>query len=577
MNITVEQKQPKFYNITGFGLIDSMVALVFLGFIILTIVQFNHSNNDKKEAKVLAMQTEIYAQTFAKYMNNNYDEIQQKLAKNSIVLNPQIIQASGKWPQNLSLKNIYGQTPCVAIVKNTNTSDLEAIMYYIGGRDLPINKTDIINHASVILGSKGGVLANEEIKGNSGWKINKGSEILNIATQCNGKLANNSLAVNIDLLSDWNQNLQPVVSIMRGPDPAKGGQETLPGHISNANTSKANIYLPEGKGVVFSNADPQQPIKLGMIYSGSSGGTGTPTIGLGDKKISTLVADTIQPDMIVKAGQACTKDEIGKTVVDLGTDSKANNVLARNTLVCTHNEMLCVNKDNTHTCYLPSISNQIIFKNYKEGIQDFQGKFICPSYAPFATNVITSNSSNKIDVYLAIGGYGDIRFNNLWCRVANEEWDCANYRSVTAMLFSTPLYVKNPLVPDMSIDNADIVSPGDYIVGKLNNYTVNIGYQLKTAPPVDTQKVFTNMLTKLGCNSLTNPLKVISFTDTKTGVNYDYIKGMPGAQSLRKDLNNIQCNSIGMMGLFAAFKSGVSAQSIIKQITCSNMPIYNAN
>jgi hypothetical protein len=365
-----------------------MLALALLAGLVITYI---HSNGVvyQKNARILALQTTNYATVFAKYMHNNKNALINQAATTAVFLSPQSIKAS--WPPDLAMVNLYRQTPCLAIVMNPNSQNLEAVMYYVGvNSNITQKSLQIVRDGSILLGGKGGILINGVISGNSGWSINSSSPFLSRASQCGGALINNSLAVNIDLFLDWNQDLEPVDSILRGIDTTTG-LLSLPGHIKNANTLKANLYFAPNKGVILDNSNPSNPTKLSILYNGS--GTGTPTIGLGNSSVSTLIGDTFQPTRQFQAGEMCNQDEVGKIVADSGMNNTEAQYLSRSTLVCTQNNMLC---GDGGYCYLSSIANNIVFQNNTSGVQDSSGNFYCPTEVPFAISTLPNAVSTPI-------------------------------------------------------------------------------------------------------------------------------------------------------------------------------------
>jgi hypothetical protein len=383
-------------NQYGFGLMDSLIALSLLAALMTGIVFYNSNANKNKEAQQLAAQTNAFAKIFAWYMNNEYENLKQMQLGSIVTLSPQNVIG---WPVDIAQSNMYKQIPCVSIVKNPSTGDLEAIMFYVGSKDISQSKFQIIRDASLLLGNKGGLFNNGKIKGNSGWSINRSSIFLNSAGQCGGSIPKTTVAVNIDLMPEWNQNLQPDVSINKTQDKHNDAL-SLPGHIQNSNTPKSNMYFAKNKGIILDNSNVINPVKLVMNDDGEY--THSPSISLGNNDVTTLTADTIQPKQQMRSGAACLPNEIGKTVLDQGVQDPALvKVLARSTLVCSENVILC---DNGYkTCYLPTQSNTITYQNNTAGIQNHAGIFLCPTVTPFIVNATSSNGGSYIQG--AINGY----------------------------------------------------------------------------------------------------------------------------------------------------------------------------
>lgn len=478
---------------SGFGVIDSLLALALFATIMVGILAFDNKNLEQKDARILANQTSVYAEIFARFMNNKFKDLNSHEAGQVIIITPDTIKNSGLWPQELIPKNIYQQTPCVSLIKNVATHDMEGIMYYVGGRDTSSkHHSEIVRSASVILGSKGGVFHNGTINGNSGWRLSEDSEFLTqAANKCGAPITNNSLVVNLDLLPNWNQNLQPMTAIMRGVDLAYSGNNGLPGHVSNANTPKSNLYFSGNHGVILDNTNPTNPVKLAIQYSGT--GTLHATLGLGSGTPTTLIADTLQPSILARAGDPCNYDEVGQVVVDNGLANDTNNVLARSTLVCTVNQLLC---GDTIQCYLPSIANRVILQNNSIGLATAPNQFICPKNIPFASNAsivggqasgyyYMTNLGNQIGCTYATATDG----NGYWRPDINNPYSCiipfisggcnggcGGYDGQEIRSFGQYKATGNPTYQDFT--SASVGTSLVPLIGSLNNYRVNIGYMV---------------------------------------------------------------------------------------------------
>lgn len=380
-------------KITGAAVLDSLMALALLGSMLTCWVMFNQVNHNRKIAKKLAAETITYARIYAKYMNDNYSTLRNTAQSGTnVVLSPSSI--SGKWSTDLATSNLFRQTPCVSIVANKKTGYLESILYYAGGNTTFSNKEALIlRQALVTLGGAGGLFANGIIRGNSGWSIDRASDFLATSNQCgNGELANNSLAINMDLLPEWNRETMPSTAIAKEIDGggSHDGIRKMPGHLLNANTSKSDVTLLSGNGVIVDNHDEKNPIKLKMGYAE---GTNTATIGLYSNNQNTntkTLADTLEPIQTGVAGDSCDIQEVGKIIADRGNSVTAE-YLNRSTLVCSQNSMMCASVNLSNTCYLPTEANRIIFANSTKGIQSSSGNFVCPKETPFASSAITSS------------------------------------------------------------------------------------------------------------------------------------------------------------------------------------------
>ncbi len=555
------------YRLKGFGIIDSVIALSILSSVILGIIYFNKANFQRKQAKELAEQTQTYAQVFTEYMNYNRSTILASITQGPYTLSPQTLGSS--WPSNLATENLYGQTPCVGVSANPVTGGVEAIMYYTESPRfvMKISPT-ITNNASTLLGNKGGVLKNGSIQGNSGWSINNGSAFFAGIQQCSNELSDNSVAVNLDLMSNWNQDLQPATSINKEVDNGNPQDiRTFPGHILNSNTSRANINFANSSGVIFDNSNSNNPIKLSIQDNGIT--TGSPTLAMGNV-ITSVNADTIQATQQKKAGDSCQISEIGKTVTDMGSPfPDAAKVLARNTLVCTKNDMLCA---TSHTCYLPATPNSVIYQNTEQGIQDQNGNFICPAAVPFASNPITggggsngyyyaTNAGDKIGCNYAENTDGGCfrpgQSVNICPLPLTYSSGCGGYSGPAVLNFGAQ-GASGPLNP-MKFTNSGGEVQINPLIGHLSSYQTTVGYQINVTP------------INLNCSSIcAQLLPVNSWIQAVARPNFDYTSTFK--------LNNscgcwIYSNNMAQALAIAVLQA---PQAILKSVTCSNMPIYTS-
>ncbi|MBP9742420.1 MAG: prepilin-type N-terminal cleavage/methylation domain-containing protein [Burkholderiales bacterium] len=558
----------------GFNLVETMLALALLTTFLAALAMFSASNMRKKEAKVLASQTEAFALEFAQYMHANREQITSDANSKPVTLSSQLLKSD--WPANIAAKNLFNQTPCVTIIKNLATNNLEAILYYVGGNDITTaNQLEIVHSSSVFLGSKGGTLANGEILGNSGWQVTNNSEFLSGATQCGGTISKNSVAINLDLLPNWNLDLQPPSSLFRGVD-TQSGLLSLPGHVKNANTSKANIYFNNSNGIVLDNSNPDNKTRLSVLYSGQ--GTKTPTIGFGDKTSTALIGDTFKTNSQFQSGELCNSDEVGKVVTDQGLNNRTNSYLTRSTLVCTQNDMLC---GQGNYCYLPSVQNNIVFQNNLVGIQGSSGRFICPAEVPYATHVVMGTAGGNIYVF----------FNQSSTKVANSIKTQQEYPSGGSVwqTFTCPLcnqalltdflnsQDKNKLLGlDLATISGTMVSTVSFgvptalpISGSIGEYSAVIGYSV---PLVESAMMCTTACTALGG---------IIGHDWQVLGTHRFERVVESMNIVNSSLGCV-CERTDFSGKYADNYTGIAAvignfTPLITAVTCSNAAVYSAN
>lgn len=565
----------------GFNLIESMLALALLAGFMVIVVTFSSANMRKKDARILASQTEAFALNFTKYMRENRNAITDQAAQHSpVILSPQVLGAN--WSSDLATANMFQQTPCVAIVNNLLTNNLEAVLYYVGGNASKMklaDQLDIIHSSAIFLGGKGGVLVDGAILGNSGWQINNDSQFLLGANQCganlnggNAGLSENSVAINLDLMPDWNLNLQPVGALLRGVD-NESGLLSLPGHSKNANTSKANIYFSANTGVIFDNSDSNQPIKLSVLYNGQ--GSKTPTIGFGSTVPTVLIGDTFKSTVQFKSGEFCTADEVGKIVADQGLDNLTNLYLARSNLVCTQNDMRC---GIGNYCYLPVVANNIVFENNLIGVQDNYGKFVCPQEVPYALNASVGTPGGNVYVFLNLGSSNVPNSINTYQGyiAGGSGWQIFNCSGCSEMLqtdFSTSrnnnelLGLDLATISGVAVDTVSLAKPSiTPITGTSGEYSTVIGYSIS----VESSSICAN-----ACASLTKNLghswQVLGTQRMlRIHESIEIDNSVLGCACERTDFGGNADNYAGIAAIIGGIKP------IITAVTCSNAMVYSA-
>jgi type II secretory pathway pseudopilin PulG len=562
-------KKTPLNKISGFGLIESLITLALFAVVIAGIVMLYTSIQRKNEARELSAQTEAFAHIFAKYMHDNYDELSRRWQSAPLTLNPYVLGVD--WSVDTAKQNFYRQTPCVTIVKNPNTGAEEALMYYVGGLN-SVNQ-EVIRAAVTQLGRSGGLLLNGNLFGNSGWSAMSGSDFLNNAAKCGGSIANNSLAIKLDLLEIWNHSLQPGVAINRGLDIGVADKvQTLPGYMLNTNTAKSNIYFANGKEVILDNYR-NRSLKLGIQYNGH--GTGAATLGLGTNSAS-LIADTIQPNLLGRAGDPCIYQEIGKIIADRGQPSgdALAQVLSRNTLVCTRNQMLCAHANSI--CYLSSVANKITFRNQIHGIQNARGEFICPTSIPFLLSAepgISNGGINRIGVYITKSyGFNELKPANIRCHPPRG----MSGQPTSFFCFFPQSNILEPSIPDSIVDpvNPDTfvllnrnIEPelGIVIPRSLNGFTTNVGYKINPLAPINLKSILISAFDQIGKPSNCSAIREVG-NFIKNGVYYNYLHCISFQEPLKGMIIAVRSDDPSLHGI-----------AIIKQATCSNSPIYVQN
>ena len=408
-------------------------------------------------------------------------------------------RCTSSWKANTSTVNLYNQTPCITLRKNPNSNDIEALMFYtVAGVDKSLLKLSTIRKASLYLGSSGGIVDNNDINGNAGWSTTTSSNFFTNISKCGGVIPKHSLVVNIDMLPEWNQDLQQEQMIHKVDD-----EDKPLGNVANANTVKSNIYLNKSTGAVLDNLNTSNPTKLMILDNGQR--TGSPMLSLGSRS-TNLAINTIQASKTIIAGTVCDPSEIGKTSVNGGapTSSNLNQYLSKNTLVCSLNTALCTNGSNT--CYLPSTANKITFRNLNGGIQNNSGTFLCPSTIPYldAKSVPIPTVTKNLNMYTENSQSGTFNLFSIQ--------GCSVGKACTSIDF------KYNSVAPTGFDSEVFSVPVTYKYGYISNYSAIRGFNsVGNNPTIN----YNNILDKSG-QCFGNWSSYGNFTSTYDNVSYHY-------------------------------------------------------
>lgn len=576
----------------GFGLLDSIIALSFFAAITLGILLFNSYDSDIKSARQLALQTEVFATVFAKYISNVYAYTyinSESLANTPQVFSPMTLQSVNAWSKNLAPRNMYQQIPCVVVKRNAYNDKLEALMYYVKSDTSDYNNyfrgnSSIMRIAVNYLGGKGGLFVNNNIIGNAGWNIKTDADLFSQLQQCGGTIVDNSPVVNLDLMPSWNNKAYFPLSILRGQDSANAGILAMPGHRQNGNTLKTNLYFDSGSGIITSGVNGEKFVKLAVNNQANSSDLAL----YGDNTVSTIISDTIRPQQSLPVGYRCSFEDLGKEAVALKEVEPLKGVepnsitVPQGDLVCTQNDILC---GAGNYCYLPTVSSNVLFQNLKQGIQDQEGKFICPKSVPFATSITTRLGG--VNDYFTIVNASGIAPNAIAAVVAKRGLVAVMESYINCSFGCSPAIVSDGKA-GLAINEAqllqidlanirgaaagkvgiDAVAKYDPIVSNIDGYNkVIYGYQLRLADDNLCAEVCPNLTHVVGYNWQ----QLGTRRQLRLGDGYTVVKSNPqlGCACERSDFSGL--NEDHYNGIIVVLGR---PQQFILAVNCSNLPLY---
>ena len=288
-------KIKKIQKNSGFGLLDSLVALVIFGTVLMLYVRQTEDINISKKAKTYATKSISDAKEFAKqlqtfvplaqsqyldvvgvvYKNETYYEKYKNSLRSSpnkvITLTPQ------NWDSKYSTANMFGEKACLALAYKASSDTMYGIMFYVDDNEKNYkDKSKLIQRALLSLQGKGAAYVDSSVAqainqnryGNNtisptSWSPNNLNTLVAGSSICGGKIAKNSIIINMDLLPEFNQRLIAVSGLVKSTSQNNTNQTYLPNHLFNANTLKSNLTVENS---VILDKNPDNSITMNIAY-----------------------------------------------------------------------------------------------------------------------------------------------------------------------------------------------------------------------------------------------------------------------------------------------------------------------
>lgn len=383
-------------NNRGFTITEIVIVLAIMGVLTPFVMSQMGYFEDKNTATIYADQTKGYAKSFMRMIQSNYGSYYQYAQTNPNTI--QVIKysdlaASGMLPAGLATKNALNQTPCVAMQFNAQTKQLQSVMFYVDNGKVPSKLDKLFGHrAASIGGGEFGVVQpdNTVLGSGKGWVLDSTSELLKGASGCDySHIAPYGLVVNLTMLSDYPNNLDPTQYLSRVKDSAND-----PNSQTNANTMQTDIVMDSKdaannskySGVYLNyNTTPNQRV---LIANGRSA-----QLSQNNKDTMNAIG-TESANAVVVSGDAYTNSLVaqGTTTsftpclpVDSGKMKKQadQGAIVTNQLQCTYNPLQC--KNASQYCYLPIMDVATRYHINQAQFTCPQG-YVDPSVSATATN-----------------------------------------------------------------------------------------------------------------------------------------------------------------------------------------------
>lgn len=426
----------------GFSLIESVLALALLGSSFYMFYRNADNVETQKKANSLNKQTSFYANEWAnnlmlknilfsqnqnnnKYLNtgpeySNYDRLLFDLLRtqSGYIVEPIEKQPYGTNQFYTASDSMFRQIPCVLVYNNgtfNGNTEMGAILFYVSPTNSNFYKQkNIAFIASNKTPQTTGFYTTDTNYGvnglvsASGWSPNQ--KLLNImktgAGTCGGQLANNSIYYNLNMITTFNDKQLAINGIKKSSDSSVGSftnsnltqnSKYLPGHIFNNNTLKSSLNVQNN--IVFAENTLAGSQKVQIEKTTDASNNATLSLEGSNNAVNTgFVTNSVQATSSIMAGTLCTSNEVGKIMTQGAEKSIIDGTqLSRSIVVCSRNQQLC---NGGEYCYLPTKERSFTFNAGANGLQDANGNFKCPSYAPFLSSYTQEDSSpNTVILY----------------------------------------------------------------------------------------------------------------------------------------------------------------------------------
>lgn len=463
----------------GISLFESLLALTLLGSA-LTMYYTNNSRIDvQKQADDYNKQSIYYANQWAYnltlkdlgFSQNNpltgktveytfYDELQYNLAN-------QINSGGAKYMiLGLNGTNVgkFHQTPCFLVYfngTNSGNSEVNAIMYYVQNPKTNYrNQKDITLSAASRTPNLTGFYTSDKTLKNvanidanglmsaSGWKPNQTLFNLMQSNSCvpGQTLASNSIFVNMQMLPLFNDKQFAVSGVKKTSDQSivsftdNNGQmgaynsKYLAGHLYNNNTLKSSLNLKNN--IMFAQdttANPGKNNNIGLNMSYSTNNQSTINFGGSNSNNNTgIVASNLQVTESATAGVSCDQQELGKIKIQ-SAFTLQNQQQSQDLIVCSYNKGAC---PGTGYCYVPMKERKYTFNaEANVGLEDSNGYFKCPSYAPYLNSykstpvpnvaVFMNHAANSQSYTVTSGSSMELQGKSVfYYKCSGNSWQC---------------------------------------------------------------------------------------------------------------------------------------------------------
>ncbi|RTL11760.1 MAG: type II secretion system protein [Neisseriaceae bacterium] len=361
---------------SGYTILELVIGATVVAALSAMILPMMNRNNSAIKAQSLADQTVTYSKTYARFVINNYSAIVAQAQTNTVYLPWSTLVTAGYVPTGtIGNTNRLGQTPCAAVTYNFVTRQLQPIMFYVGGNAKAKSFAVMdATSASNQIGGAAGIYTKDPndkdvrqsgagVFGNhGGWFLpDSTSSIQQIQSGCGATLQNNSIVMNLAMMSEYSGGLAPDTSLHRFKDPLNPNL----GDQNNTNTATTDLSLNP-----IDPTNPNAPSKKLFLNGNDNSGVFLQSTGQSTSAQTRIVefhnaalaANTVQPTESYFTFKYCKSNEVGSMARQRDT-----NVIIQSQLQCTHNPLFCQGTDPygqplAEYCYLPVSDIAVTYK-----------------------------------------------------------------------------------------------------------------------------------------------------------------------------------------------------------------------
>ncbi len=360
---------------TGFTLSEILIMVFILSIAMGSFIKWQIYRNTLLATRTYVDQTKVYSNVFIGYLKSNLNNISAIVnPSNPIAISWSDLASQGYVPTGLTGKNSYNQSPCLIVTQNNGSNLLYPILVFVDGQN---TESGITTRAMALMGGYSGIYMrnNDTVTGDFGlWSYPSfAGAYRGLINHCGGRIADNSIVMNIGMINDFNDAITPDVSVHRYKDQINPNL----GESFNANTAYTDITLTTN-GSTSSNKLYFNHTQS-VYFSQSNNSNPTVTLNNG-----SLVAQALLPTTKKTPGQICDPSQVGS----VSSQVDASYGMQASVLVCSYNPPVCQAQAGSDYCFTPIKHNTIKFTN----TGNMSSSFLCPAGAP----VVSDASANTL-------------------------------------------------------------------------------------------------------------------------------------------------------------------------------------